>query len=122
MQDPRRHIIHYLSIERGLNLAQRPDGVVAVLDLLLEVGLLHGELLLRDVGVVERLREVVQAVARVAHLRLQGLVRLLYVRLKEGVNEISLLSWGTLGTVRKWPRDANFVKCISHSSAAGILA
>ena len=69
--------ILYLRVERRLQLAQRPKGVVRLLDLFLQVSLLHRQLLLVHVGVVERLLHVVQPLAGVGNVAAQALVRLL---------------------------------------------
>ncbi len=72
----------HLRGERRLELPQRPERVLRLLDLLLQVGLLHGQLLPGGVGVPERRSQVVQALRGVRQLTLQDLVLLVQSSLR----------------------------------------
>lgn len=72
----------YLGGEGGPELAQGPELVVGLLDLLFQVALLHLQLLLGHVGVAQGLVQVVQALALVVQVALQALVLLVQGRLK----------------------------------------
>ena len=68
----------YLSVKGGLRFAKSPELVVSVVNLLLQIGLLHGQLLLVHVGVPEGLVEVLQPGGGIGDVAGEALVGLLY--------------------------------------------